>query len=89
MAAFDGGSITSNAGALLLRGIDRSLGLFDRGGRLLHGPARSASDGALGAQAGRAAHHRLALGYEDLNVLRHDRGCWPCCPASGEGARAA
>ena len=29
-AAFDGGSITSNAGALLLRGIDRSIGLFDR-----------------------------------------------------------
>jgi len=29
-AAFDGGSITSNAGALLLRRIDRALGLFDR-----------------------------------------------------------
>ena len=29
-AAFDGGSITSNAGALLLRQADRSTGLFDR-----------------------------------------------------------
>ena len=29
-AAFDGGSITSNAGALLLRKADRSTGLFDR-----------------------------------------------------------
>ena len=29
-AAFDGGSITSNAGALLLREIDRFVGLFDR-----------------------------------------------------------
>ena len=29
-AALDGGSITSNAGALLLRKIDRALGFFDR-----------------------------------------------------------
>ena len=29
-AAFGGGSITSNAGALLLREIDRFVGLFDR-----------------------------------------------------------
>ena len=29
-AAFDGGSITSNAGALLLRGTERLTGLFDR-----------------------------------------------------------
>ena len=29
-AAFDGGSITSNAGALLLRQAERSTGLFDR-----------------------------------------------------------
>ena len=29
-AAFDGGSITSNAGALLLRESDRLVGLFDR-----------------------------------------------------------
>ena len=29
-AAFDGGSITSNAGALLLRAADRSIGLIDR-----------------------------------------------------------
>ena len=29
-AAFDGGTITSNAGALLLRQADRSTGLFDR-----------------------------------------------------------
>ena len=29
-AAFDGGSITSNAGALLLGKIDRALGFFDR-----------------------------------------------------------
>ena len=29
-AAFDGGSITSNAGTLLLRETDRFVGLFDR-----------------------------------------------------------
>ena len=29
-AAFDGGAITSNAGVLLLREIDRSIGILDR-----------------------------------------------------------
>ena len=29
-AAFDGGAITSNAGVLLLRAIDQSIGLIDR-----------------------------------------------------------
>ncbi len=30
VAAFDGGAMTSNAGALLLRHTDRAVGLFDR-----------------------------------------------------------
>jgi hypothetical protein len=30
VAAFDGGAITSDAGALLLRHTDRAIGLFDR-----------------------------------------------------------
>ena len=30
VAAFDGGTITSNAGALLLREVDRSMSLVDR-----------------------------------------------------------
>ena len=45
------------------------------GRRRLHGPPRSPSDGAFGAHAGGAAHHRHFLGYEDLNDhddLRHD-----------------
>ena len=57
-AAFDGGSITSNAGALLLGKADRSTGLFDRVAGLLHRPPRSPSHGTFGAHAGGAAHHR-------------------------------
>ena len=30
VAAFDGGAITSDAGALLLRHTDKAIGLFDR-----------------------------------------------------------
>ena len=74
-AAFDGGAITSNAGALLLRGIDRAIGLFDR-------VAACFTDG----RDPRLTEHSvrtlvaqritgIALGYEDLNdhdLLRHD-----------------
>ena len=56
-AAFDGGSITSNAGALLLREIDRFVGLFDWVVTCfteLPGPAPHRT---LGSDAGGAAHH--------------------------------
>ena len=74
-AAFDGGSITSNAGALLLREIDRFVGLFDRVAacftdhrdpRLTEHPVRT-----LVAQRITG----IALGYEDLHghdEPRHD-----------------
>ncbi len=58
-AAFDGGTITSNAGSLLLREIDRSMGLFDR-------MAACFRDQRITG---------LALGFQDLNdhdALRHD-----------------
>ena len=74
-AAFDGGEVTSNGGALLLRQADRRLGLT------------AAVAGALidGRQRGKVKHRLvdmlrqrvfgIALGYEDLNdnaALRHD-----------------
>ena len=66
-ADFSGGSISSHGGALLLREVDRRLGLTARVARRL-GDAR---------QRGKVRHevltmlrqrvHGLALGYEDLN----------------------
>jgi DDE family transposase len=74
-AAFDGGAITSNAGALLLREVDRRIGLS-------HRTAACFNDGR---DPERIEHrldtllaqriHGIALGYEDLNdhdALRHD-----------------
>lgn len=75
VASFDGGTITSNAGALLLRQLDRGLGLVRR----FAGCFTDRRDP-------RFVEHRvetlvgqrifaLALGYEDLNdhdELRHD-----------------
>ena len=74
-AGFDGGEVTSNGGALLLRQADRRLGLTaavarrlgDRRqrGKLRHGVADLLRQRIFG----------IALGYEDLNdhaALRHD-----------------
>jgi hypothetical protein len=74
-ARFDGGEVTSNGGALLLRSTDRVLGL-----------TRSVAAKLLdGRQRGKVRHglkdmlcqrvFAIALGYEDLNdhdALRHD-----------------
>ena len=74
-AAFDGGAITSNAGALLLRETDRRIELFDR-------VAACFTDGRDPRRTEHSLHTLvaqritgLALGYEDLNdhdSLRHD-----------------
>jgi DDE family transposase len=74
-AAFDGGAITSNAGALLLREADRAIGLS----------RQAAACFVDGRRQDRIEHsvetliaqriHGVALGYEDLNdhdELRHD-----------------
>ena len=74
-AAFDGGAMTSNAGALLLRETDLAIGLSRQA-------AVCFSDGR---RQDRIEHsietllaqriHGIALGYEDLNdhdELRHD-----------------
>jgi len=74
-AAFDGGSITSNAGALLLREIDRSMGLVDQvaGCFTDHRDPRLTEHSIRTLVAQRITG--IALGYEDLNdhdELRHD-----------------
>jgi hypothetical protein len=74
-AAFDGGAMTSNAGALLLREADRAIGLS----------RQAAACFTDGRRQDRIEHsvetllaqriHGIALGYEDLNdhdELRHD-----------------
>ena len=74
-AAFDGGSITSNAGVLLLREIDRFVGLFDRVAACFtdHRDPRLRVHALRTLVAQRITG--IALGYEDLNDhddLRHD-----------------
>jgi Transposase DDE domain group 1 len=75
VACFDGGAMTSDAGALLLGAVDRAVGLVDRLARCF-----------VDARCPELIEHEvrtlvtqrvfaLALGYEDLNdhdVLRHD-----------------
>jgi hypothetical protein len=75
VAAFDGGAITSDAGALLLGATNRTIGLIERfagcfsdgraGDRVVHGVSTLLGQRVLG----------IALGYEDLvdhDELRHD-----------------
>jgi len=72
---FDGGDITSDAGVLLLRQLDRELGLTRSIARRIIDP-RSPSHCRHQAQTMiRQRVYGLALGYEDLNdhrSLRHD-----------------
>jgi len=74
-ARHDGGTITSDAGGLLLREADRTLGLT---GRLAAGLADPREPGMVVHDQGTMLRQRifaLALGYEDLNdhtALRHD-----------------
>ena len=74
-AAFDGGAITSNAGVLLLREIDRSIGLVDRvAGCFTDYRDRRLTEHSVQTLV-RQRVMGLALGYEDLNdhdELRHD-----------------
>jgi Transposase DDE domain group 1 len=85
VASFDGGMITSNAGALLLRQLDRGIGLVRQFGGCF-----------VDRRDPRFVEHRvetlvgqrifaLALGYEDLNdhdELSHDPISPTSCVAS-------
>ena len=74
-AAFEGGTITSDGGVLLLRQADRLLGLTAGAAKLLDDPRRQASCDHSQLSMIRQRVYGLALGYEDLNdhdSLRHD-----------------
>jgi hypothetical protein len=74
-AAFDGGAITSNAGALLLRETDRRIGLSGQVAACFRdGRRQDRIEHAVETLVSQRIHG-LALGYEDLNdhdELRHD-----------------
>src|SRR3981189_3335729 len=75
VAAFDGGGITSDAGALLLGGADHAIKLTKRFAACLHDVRRQAliEHEVVTLVAQRV--FGIALGYEDLNDhddLRHD-----------------
>ncbi len=65
--SFDGGDVTSDAGVLLLRLIDRYLDLTRRLARLLEDDRRAASCLHPLVQMLRQRIYAIALGYEDLN----------------------
>jgi hypothetical protein len=75
VAAFDGGSITSDAGALLLGATDRAIGLIDRFAGCFHDARRpELIEHEVETLIGQRVCG-LALGYEDLidhDQLRHD-----------------
>jgi DDE family transposase len=75
VAAFDGGAMTSDAGALLLGAVDRGIGLVDRLAQCF-GDARRPEliEHEVCTLVGQRVV-AIALGYEDLidhDVLRHD-----------------
>jgi hypothetical protein len=75
VAAFDGGTITSDAGALLLGATDRMIGLIDRFARCFRDMrSQELIEHEVATLVGQRVIG-IALGYEDLNdhdELRHD-----------------
>ena len=79
---FSGGSISSNVGALLLREVDRKLGLTDRVARALGDRRQRAKVRHEVVSMVRQRVHAVAAGYEDLNdhdALRHDEVVQTAC----------
>ena len=75
VAGFDGGAITSDAGALLLAATDQAIGLIDRfAGCFIDHRNPKYIEHRVATLIGQRVHG-IALGYEDLNdhdALRHD-----------------
>jgi len=75
VAAFDGGAITSDAGALLLGATDRAIAMMDRFAACFHDVRRQdLIEHKVATLVGQRVFG-IALGYEDLNdhdTLRHD-----------------
>ena len=66
-ADFSGGNVTSDGGVLLVREVDRRLGLTASIARLLSDPRRQASCEHTVLSMLRQRVYGLAAGYEDLN----------------------
>ena len=66
-ASFTGGEVTSDGGVVLLRHVDRRLGLTERVSKVLRDDRRQASCEHDLASLVRQRVYGLALGYEDLN----------------------
>jgi hypothetical protein len=73
-AKFEGGDITSDGGVLLLRQVDRLLGLSEAVSKALSDPRRQASCSHDGLSLLKQRVYGLALGYEDLNDHQSLRG---------------
>jgi hypothetical protein len=75
VAAFDGGMVTSDAGALLLGATDKAIGLVRRfAGCFQDGRAQEQIEHAVATMVGQRVFG-IALGYEDMldhDQLRHD-----------------
>jgi hypothetical protein len=75
VAAFDGGEVTSDAGALLLGATDRAIGLVGRfAACFVDGRAQGRVEHSIAAMVAQRVFG-IALGYEDLidhDQLRHD-----------------
>jgi Transposase DDE domain group 1 len=75
LAAFDGGAVTSDAGALLLGATDKAIGLVERfAGCFRDGRAQGRIEHEIATLVGQRIFG-LALGYEDVldhDQLRHD-----------------
>src|SRR4030088_893184 len=75
VAAFDGGAITSDAGALLLGATDRAIRMVDRlASCFVDRRSQAQVEHSVATLVGKRIF-AIALGYEDLNdheTLRHD-----------------
>lgn len=77
VVGFDGGDITSDGGSLLLRGVDKALGLLKRVSKVLPDPRHQSYIMHSREQMLRQRVYGIAMGYEDLNdhdTLRYDSG---------------
>ena len=88
---FDGGDVTSNGGAPLLREADRAIGLTGRVARCFRDDRNPAFVEHRLETLLSQRIHAIALGQEDLvdhDDLRFDPGLWLRCPTcSGPGPR--
>jgi len=74
-ARFDGGHVTSDGGAMLIRQMDRRLGVTRRAAKVLNDPRQPGKIDHSALSIIRQRVYGLALGYDDLNdhdLVRHD-----------------